>query len=160
VVVYEAGPYGNWHDMLNTMATDNSAKQLSCSWYSPGAGPDPMSDQIFQQMAAQGQSFLNASGDYDAYTGFISFPGATPYITQVGGTELEMTGSGSGYLSESVWNWNNGIGTGGGFTTDYSIPSWQKSITFGANHASSTWRNVPDVALIADNVFIVADGGR
>ena len=35
IIVYEAGPYGNWHDILNRMATDNLAKQLSCSWYIP-----------------------------------------------------------------------------------------------------------------------------
>ena len=32
VIVYEAA---NWHDMLNRMASDNLAKQLSCSWYIP-----------------------------------------------------------------------------------------------------------------------------
>lgn len=31
VIIYEAGPYGLWHDILNRMATDNLAKQLSCS---------------------------------------------------------------------------------------------------------------------------------
>jgi len=40
VIVYEAGPYGNWHDILNRMATDNLARQLSCSWYIPGGGAD------------------------------------------------------------------------------------------------------------------------
>ena len=32
VIVYEAGPQGNGDDVLNRMATDNSAKQLSSSW--------------------------------------------------------------------------------------------------------------------------------
>jgi subtilase family serine protease len=31
IIVYEAGPFGNWHDIVNRMATDNLAKQLSCS---------------------------------------------------------------------------------------------------------------------------------
>ena len=39
---YEAGPFGNWYDILNRMTTDNLAKQLSCSWYQPGAGADPV----------------------------------------------------------------------------------------------------------------------
>jgi hypothetical protein len=160
VIVYQAGPNGNWYDMLNAMATDNQAKQLSCSWYSPGAGPDPVADQIFQQMAAQGQSFLNASGDYDAYSGFADFPGATPYITQVGGTTLTMTGNGGAYASENAWNWNNGIGTGGGFSTNYPIPSWQSSANVGANDRSALFRNLPDVALTADNVFVVANNGQ
>jgi subtilase family serine protease len=62
IVVYEAGPFGNWHDMLNRMANDNLAKQISCSWYIPSGGADPVADQIFQQMAVQGQSFFAASG--------------------------------------------------------------------------------------------------
>ena len=85
-----------WEDLLNRMANDNVAKQLSCSWYQPGGAAKPTTDQIFQQMAAQGQSFFNASGDYDAYTGLIPFPGDTPYITQVGGTTLTTGPGGHG----------------------------------------------------------------
>jgi len=44
VIVYMAGPYGSFHDILNRMATDNLAKQLSCSWYMPGGGADPVAD--------------------------------------------------------------------------------------------------------------------
>src|SRR5206468_2347156 len=85
---------------------------------------------------------------------------ATPYITQVGGTTLAMTGNGGAYQSETAWNWNNGIGTGGGFSTNYPIPSWQQSANIGANGGSAIWRNVPDVALTADNVFVVANNGQ
>ena len=62
VLVYEAPPYSgaaNVDDLLNRMATDNLAKQLSCSW---GFDIDTTSQQIFQEFAAQGQSFLLASG--------------------------------------------------------------------------------------------------
>jgi hypothetical protein len=159
VLVYEAGPYGNWHDLLNRMATDNLANQLSCSWYTPGGGPDPVADQIFQQMAAQGQSFFNASGDYDAYTGPIDFPGDTPFLTQVGGTTLTTSGPGGARISERVWNWGGGIGSGGGISTSYAIPSWQASVNMTANLGSSIRRNTPDVALTADNVYVRANGG-
>jgi hypothetical protein len=158
MIVYEAGPSGNWHDLLNRMANDNLARQLSCSWYSPGGGSDPVANQIWQQMATQGQSFLNASGDDDAYTGLISFPGDTPYITQVGGTTLTTSGSGGSWVSETVWNWGNGIGSGGGVSTQYPIPSWQTNISMTANQGSTTMRNTPDVALTADNVYVRADG--
>lgn len=153
VIVYEGA---SWHDILNRMATDNLAKQLSCSWYSPGMGADPVADQIWKQMAAQGQSFYNASGDNDAYTGLIDFPGDTPYITQVGGTTLTMT-NGS-YASEVVWNWGNGVGTGGGVSTSYPIPYWQTNINMTANLGSTNMRNIPDVALPADNIYVRADG--
>jgi uncharacterized repeat protein (TIGR03803 family) len=157
VIVYEAGPAGNWHDILNRMATDNLAKQLSCSWYIPRGGPDPVADQIWQQMAVQGQSFFNASGDDDAYTGLIDFPGDTPYITQVGGTTLTTTGPGGSWVSETVWNWGSGTGSGGGISTSYSIPSWQTNIDMTTNQGSTTMRNTPDVALTSDNVYVRAD---
>jgi subtilase family serine protease len=158
VLVYEAGPNGNWHDILNRMATDNLAKQLSCSWFIPDGTADPTADQIFQQMAAQGQSFFAASGDDDAYTGLIPFPDDTPYITEVGGTTLTTSGTGGPYASETVWNLDDGIGSSGGISTQYAIPSWQQGISMTANLGSTTMRNVPDVALTADNVYVRADG--
>ncbi len=158
VMVYEAGPYGNWHDLLNRMATDNLAKQLSCSWYIPYGGADPVADQIWQQMAAQGQSFFNASGDNDAYAGLIPFPGDSPYITQVGGTTLTTSGPGGAWASEQVWNWGGGIGSGGGISTTYPIPGWQTNLNMAINQGSLTKRNTPDVALTANNVYVRANG--
>ena len=158
VVVYEAGPLGLWHDILNRMATDNLARQLSCSWYLPGGGADPVAEQIFQQMAAQGQSFFCASGDSCAIYGLIDFPGDSPNITIVGGTTLTTSGPGGAWVSETVWNWGNGDGSGGGISTSYAIPSWQAGINMTANHGSTTMRNTPDVAWTADNVYVRADG--
>ena len=90
-MVYEAPNPSPLVDILNRMATDNLAKQLSCSWYVPSGPAEPAAEQIWQEMAAQGQSFFNASGDYDAYTGLIDFPGDSTNITQVGGTTLTTT---------------------------------------------------------------------
>jgi hypothetical protein len=140
------------------MATDNLAKQLSCSWYNPEMGADPVAEQIFQQMAAQGQTFFAACGDSDAYTGPFPFPDDSPNITLVGGTTLTTSGPGGPWASETVWNWGNGEGTGGGISTYYTIPSWQTNISMTANKGSTTMRNVPDVALTADNVYVRADG--
>ncbi|SPE52590.1 putative Sedolisin [Verrucomicrobia bacterium] len=159
VIVYEAGPNGLAEDMLNRMATDNLAKQLSSSW---GWRPyDPNSEQIFQEFAAQGQSFFNASGDSDAYVGAFPWsPMDDPYITIVGGTTLTTSGPGGAWLSEQVWNWDNGFGSSGGISTSYAIPNWQQSIDMTANQGSTTFRNIPDVALTADNVFVIADNGQ
>ena len=150
VIVYMAHNPSPWEDLLNRMANDNLAKQLSCSWYDPSAGANTNADQIFQKMAAQGQSFFSASGDYDAFTGLIPFPGDTPYITEVGGTTLTTSGPGGVRVSETVWNRGNGIGSGGGISTQYPIPSWQTNINMTANQGSTTMRNVPDVALTAE----------
>ncbi len=156
VYVYEAPNPSPWVDLLSRMANDNLAKQLSCSW--GGGSPDPASEQIFQQMAAQGQSFFNASGDSDAFTGAIDFPSDSPNITQVGGTTL-TTGTGAAYSSETVWNWGGGEGSSGGVSTYFAIPSYQQGISMSANRGSTTMRNVPDVALTADNVYVIYGNG-
>ncbi|MGA3283469.1 MAG: choice-of-anchor tandem repeat GloVer-containing protein [Verrucomicrobiota bacterium] len=158
VIVYEAPNGSPFEDIMNRMATDNLARQLSCSWYIPDGRPDATADQIWQEMAAQGQSFFNASGDYGAYTGLISFPGDTPYITQVGGTTLTTSGPGGVRLSETVWNRNNGIASGGGISTSYPIPDWQAGLDMTACQGSVTMRNTPDVALTADDIYVRADG--
>jgi hypothetical protein len=160
VMVYMAPNPSPWEDLLNRMVTDNAAKQISCSWYQPNGAARPTCDQIFQQMAAQGQSFFAASGDYDAFTGLIPFPGDTPYITQVGGTTLTTTGPGGAWVSETVWNRGNGVGSGGGISTQYAIPAWQTNVDMTANHGSTTKRNVPDVALTAESVYVRANGAN
>ena len=66
VIVYEID--SNPSTILSRMADDDLAKQMSSSW-TWGGGPSTTIDGIFQQMAAQGQSFFQASGDSDAYTG-------------------------------------------------------------------------------------------
>src|SRR5947209_18725049 len=148
IIVYE-GQSGN--DILNRMATDNLAKQLSASWT---FGIDATTEQIFQQFAAQGQSYFNASGDSDAYSGTISTPSDDPFVISVGGTTL-TTGSGASYSSERVWNRGGNVGTGGGISTTYAIPSWQQGVNMSANSGSLTKRNIPDVAMIADNVLVI-----
>ncbi len=108
VMVYEAANPSPFVDILSRMASDNVAKQLSCSWYISGGTMQPTADVIFQEMAMQGQSFFCASGDDDAYTGLINFPSDTPYVTEVGGTTLTTTGPGGpGYRRRY------GIGTTG-----------------------------------------------
>ncbi len=172
IIVYEAGPFGFQNDILNRMATDNAARQLSCSWGWTG-GPQASTDQIFQQIAAQGQTFFDASGDDDAFgPGAVddpNQPGApsdNPYITQVGGTTLTTTGPGGAWVSETVWNWGTefgpieaGVGSSGGISSFYPIPVWQQGVNMASNGGSTTFRNFPDVALTADNVYVIADNG-
>ena len=168
IYVYEAPNPSPWVDILSRMANDNVAKQLSSSW-GGGQQPNPVAEQIFQQMALQGQTFYQASGDSDAFNvasgNPIFFPSDSPHITTVGGTTLTMTGSGAAYASETVWNWGiefglDGVGSSGGISSIYAIPSWQTNINFAASHGSTTMRNVPDVALTGDNVWVIFGGGQ
>jgi uncharacterized repeat protein (TIGR01451 family) len=163
IFVYES-PGGPCDDIFSRIASDNSSKQISSSW---GFQTDATSEVLFQEFAAQGQSFYQASGDSDAYVGPISTPEDDPYITLVGGTELVMNGSGASYASESVWNtgyappggapqFNNYWGSGGGISTVWPIPSWQLGINMVTNLGSTTMRNTPDVAMTADNIWVDA----
>jgi subtilase family serine protease len=164
VIVYEAGPSGNFDDILNQMVSDNLAREISSSWTTSYRRDDPVADSDFEEMAAQGQSFFQASGDSDAYTRSIPFPADNPYITVVGGTTLTDNGTGGSWSSETAWNWGYDslaggyVGSGGGISTRYSIPTWQKGISMTANLGSTTKRNIPDVALTADNVYVRVGG--
>ena len=141
-------------EILNQMATDNVAKVLSSSWgWNPAdaASDDP----IFQEFAAQGQSFVSASGDDGEFnSSTYSFPGVDPYITQVGGTDLTTTGGGGAWSAETAWPQS-----GGGYVSGTPIPSWQQlpGVLNSSNLGSSTLRNAPDVAAEAnfDNPTVV-----
>jgi subtilase family serine protease len=60
VIVYEApNNIAYVNDILNRIATDNLARQISCSWFSySDFGDRTNTEQVFQQYAAQGQSSL------------------------------------------------------------------------------------------------------
>jgi xanthomonalisin len=164
VIVYEAPMSAAWEDILSRIANDNQAKQISCSW--GGGPPSAVAEQIFQQMAAQGQTFFNASGDDGAVVnGNIDFPNDSPNVVQVGGTSLATITNGGSYSYETTWTWGGaGQGpvsaSGGGFSNVYPIPSWQQGVNMASNQGSTTFRNYPDVALTADNIYSVADNGQ
>ena len=151
VIVYEGA---NPNDVLNRMATDNLASQLSSSW-----GWSPLSattDQIFKQMASQGQSLFQASGDDGAYSGGVMPPADDPNLTVVGGTSLTTSGAGGAWLSETAWS-----GSGGGSSTVWPIPSYQQSVNLAAAGGSTTMRNLPDVAAVADiQIFLICNNGQ
>jgi uncharacterized repeat protein (TIGR01451 family) len=152
IIVYE-GLVPN--DVLNRMATDNLAKQLSASWTFPA---DPVTTQIFQQFAAQGQSYFNASGDSGAYGNRPVSPADNPYVTSVGGTLLHTSTSG-GWTVETAWRSSASVSSGGGVSAGYAIPAYQQTIDMTTNQGSTSRRNSPDVAMIADFVWIIFDNG-
>jgi hypothetical protein len=144
-------------NVLNRMATDNAARQLSASWtYSTG----PAMVQAFLQMAGQGQTFFNSSGDRGAYGSTVSGSKEMPYVTLVGGTTLSTAGPLGSWVSETTWNWGNGWCSGGGISVTWAIPNWQQGIDMTGNQGSTTMRNSPDVAMVADSTFAIADNGQ
>jgi len=151
VIVYEGS---NPNDVLNRMATDNLASQLSSSW---GWGPtNATTEQIFRQMIAQGQSLFQASGDSGAYEGGIMPPADDPNLTVVGGTSLTTAGPGGAWQSETTWS-----GSGGGVSATWPIPSYQQRALMTSAGGSGTMRNIPDVSLLADvQIFLISNNGQ
>jgi hypothetical protein len=169
IVLYEAPTNAPWEDVLDAMANDtnNSPKQFSCSWSDDTAGaPDLTAEDIFIKMETQGQSFYEAAGDGDAYVGGIPFPEESTNIVQAGGTSVATTGPGGPSIYETTWDWggevggDSSVGSGGGVSANFSIPPWQEGISMAANEGSTTMRNTPDVAMVADNIFIEGDDGN
>ncbi|HUA66463.1 MAG TPA: S53 family peptidase [Alphaproteobacteria bacterium] len=154
-------------DILQSMVASNQIKQFSSSW---ALSEDPMAEGYLMQMAADGQTFFQASGDGDAYVsscGAIPWPSDDLYVTSVGGTTLNMTADGGAYVSESVWNsgllpppgWFGNCmsgywGSGGGVSTSFGIPLWQQGANVSAVGGSTTMRNIPDVAMVANGVWV------
>jgi kumamolisin len=138
--------------ILNGMATASPLNaQLSCSWaWKPT--DNTTDDPYFQEFAAQGQNFFDATGDSGTWTsgGFV-WPADDPYITGVGGTDLTTTGAGGAWASETAWV----DGGGGSSTNKFAIPSWQVSAAAGCAKCSQTLRNGPDVSANANFTFYV-----
>jgi hypothetical protein len=145
-VLYYGGNVVN--DIYSRIATDNLAKQISCSF---GFGIDSTTEQLYQEFVAQGQNFFVASGDAGAYTGTINPPAGEPYITIVGGTDLYTVSPGGAWQQELAW-----VGSGGGVSTFYAMPNYQQGINMAPLYGSSTMRNFPDVAMMADTVIFIA----
>ncbi len=158
ILVYEGD---NPNDVLNQIANDNLASQISCSWIWLDPGGSAQLEQILLQYAAQGQSFLTASGDSGAWQGQIWDPVDSPWVTSVGGTTLTTSTPGGPYLSETVWNWAPGqkAASGGGVSSSQELPNWQASVGATLGGLSATARNVPDVALTADRIIAYFNNG-
>merc|ERR1711907_467573 len=96
--------------------------------------------------------------------GHPDFPGGSPYITAVGGTDFVSDEIGD----ESAWS-----AGGGGFSDTFARPSWQDDAVksyLGSKEAelppssyyNSTGRGYPDVAALGGQKtpYCVATGGR
>jgi subtilase family serine protease len=146
-------------DILNQIACDGSAQQVSSSWIKTGVAPlDPLELQAEQQFAAQGQTYFRASGDDGAEQVWTSADMNDPLATLVGGTDLTMTGNGAAWASETVWNDATGASQGG-VLAEEPIPDYQAGLDMTACQGSTVNRNYPDVAAVACNIFFYYNNG-
>lgn len=139
-------------------------------------------EQMFQQANSQGQTIVAAAGDTgaadcddssnsntvttQATQGLaVDYPGSSPYVTSIGGTEFYGDGSDPGaywnskngaggssaiqYIPAEVWNDTSaqlGLEAGGGGSSSlFGKPSWQT----GTGVPSDGARDVPDISLNA-----------
>ena len=108
--------------------------------------------RTFEKAAAEGISVFASSGDDGAaqpscdglsFVKEASNPASDPLVTAVGGTHLDATQTDGTYKSETTWNDMYGA-TGGGYSTLYSRPSYQRGFVQGKA------RGIPDVAYSGD----------
>jgi kumamolisin len=162
-------------DAFYAAASQNTADTVSTSWGEAEtlvtaavlAGTETATylqafDEAFLELAAQGQSAFDASGDSGAYDAFpeigttnlsIDTNSDSPYITAAGGTTLPFSATATGpdgsapivVPAQRIWGWDylwapiakvtgapelqvaeaNLAGSGGGFSSVYSIPRYQ-----------------------------------
>jgi hypothetical protein len=155
IQVYE-GPPTQQVATYNAIVAADQAKIISSSWSEcePLAGASTISAEntILQEAAAQGQSFVSASGDsgsagcYEATEGTadpqeqlaVSIPASEPFSTGVGANNIftESGGMAGAWspgdpLYQSVYN--DGIqsgspsATGGGVSASFTMPAYQSS---------------------------------
>lgn len=160
-------------DFLDTVARvvdDNKASIVTNSWGAFSSGTSSGTIQafhsIFKQGSVQGIGFFFSSGDSGddvAASGKrqTDYPASDPYVTAVGGTSLAV-GRGDKYMWEAGWGTNKFAlskdgnswqpqgflyGAGGGFSTLFNRPGYQRGVIPAGSPAG---RAVPDVGLDAD----------
>jgi subtilase family serine protease len=166
-------------DVYSMMASQDTATIITTSWGICEAQTDggaQTEQTIFQEMAAQGQTVVAASGDDGSSdcegvpSGAsaqlaVDDPSSQPYVTGVGG----LTVSNTSPLSEAVWNDNctaSDCGaSGGGVSSLWSQPTWQNAPGITTTAATGGMRMVPDLSVMGDpatgfvQYYTGSDGG-
>ena len=122
-------------------------------------------DQAFRAAALLGITVCAASGDHgwtDGATGreaHVDYPASSPHVLACGGTRLSEK---EGGIDEVVWNNHDGNSTGGGVSSFYDVPAWQRGVRVppSVNEGARAGRGLPDVAGNADpeTGWLVGDG--
>ncbi len=153
-----------WVDLLDRVIRDKPVA-VSVSWGSAEDSSD-WSDaarlainERLNAAALLGITICVASGDDgtgDEQTdgnSHVDFPSCSPFVLAVGGT---MLGEHVGKFIEQVWREghgkrtsNGGGASGGGVSTKFRRPNWQKVMIKSLNKGSIDGRVVPDVAALA-----------
>ncbi|MFC1434122.1 protease pro-enzyme activation domain-containing protein [Streptacidiphilus sp. N1-3] len=173
-------------DVYQKMVDDNKAQVLSISWGVCDLDADPAQlaaeNTIFAEAAAQGQTVVSSSGDAgstdcsgdgssNGANLSVDDPASQPYVTGVGGTW--MNGSGS-TLKQATWNYGSSKGGAGGGGVSNVWNSGNGPLLYQTGFTGSGYSNtcaaasgqvcrqVPDVSALADPsagyVISIGDG--
>jgi subtilase family serine protease len=107
----------------------------------------------FATTGTSGATDIGADGQNLAAVRTIGFPADSPWVTSVGGTSLTVTSAGS-TLFEKAWSGlstdGSFAGSGGGFSSLYTMPSYQKLLPPATQQQFSNQRGIPDVSADED----------
>ena len=173
-------------DAYGQIVANDTARIVSTSWgaceaamLSEAPGTLNVEHLLFEQAAAQGQTIFASAGDdgADDCAGHdtepvspdlsVDDPASQPYVVSVGGTTaLTVTDP----PTEQVWNDGaEGGAGGGGISSLWPMPSWQRDVPAVTAHSTSTCgtgttlcRVTPDVTGFADEytgITIEIEGG-
>jgi subtilase family serine protease len=128
---------------------------LLITWGSPEkswtAGAVHSLDDALHDAASAGITVVTSAGDSGATDGTeslaVDYPASSPWVLAVGGTRLNV--SQGKIQSEVVWGNGSNGGTGGGVSTIFPQPDWQKNASIPPFNGKSG-RGIPDVAANAD----------
>ncbi len=146
---------------FSRVVTDDRARAASaslgeCEVFPYIDGSMVIDDEMFNEGAAQGQTFFASAGDTGSFcpvsvvgvngvpagAPFVNYPASSPYVVAVGGTTLLTNADGS-YSSEVAW-----YAGGGGLSQFETSPYWQQAAVTAL--ATTGDRGVPDIAYDAD----------
>ncbi|WP_158527382.1 S53 family peptidase [Pelagibaculum spongiae] len=129
--------------------SDNSADEIS------------LAESYAQLVAVTGSTLIAASGDFgylnQNFTPALGavYPASSPWTTSVGGIEAQLNNQDQ-ITSVAVWQKTNNDGSGGGPSSIFKRPNWQK----GLGAFPGEQRLTPDIAYIASNSYIYFNGGH
>jgi kumamolisin len=171
--------WNNFNDTLRQIIKDNEKNSPAGSVVSISYGLPEASfsdngraaiDQSLQILTdAEHMTVFVASGDCAAFDTHeynkvaVDYPGVSPYVVDVGGTKLTPAQNG-GRASEEVWSdgtdksqCTNQWGSGGGVSTVYPRPDWQKADGVENKYGQGK-RQVPDISAIATQILVYNQG--
>jgi hypothetical protein len=154
-------------EAAETSAVSLGATEITNSWGGPeceGKGESCIEEsQAFDHpgvvitVAAGDRGFRDWDAEEENERGSVDYPASSPFVVAVGGTRLAQTKG--VWKDETVWNdggqsktgEREGAGaSGGGCSTSFAAPSWQRSVPDWESVGCGTRRAVSDISADAD----------